>query len=35
MTRPRISVCMAAYNGERYIEEQLRSILGELSPRTK
>jgi len=32
MTRPRISVCMAAYNGERYIEEQLRSILGQLSP---
>jgi glycosyltransferase involved in cell wall biosynthesis len=26
-----VSVCMAAYNGERHIEEQLRSIL--TSPR--
>ncbi len=28
--RPRITVCMAAYNGSRYIEEQLRSILDQL-----
>lgn len=27
-----ISVCMASYNGEKYIEEQLRSILKQLSP---
>jgi glycosyltransferase involved in cell wall biosynthesis len=27
---PRISVCMAAYNGSLHIEEQIRSILGEL-----
>lgn len=27
-----ISVCLAAYNGERYIGEQLRSILGQLGP---
>jgi len=30
-SRPRISVCMATYNGERYIEEQLRSILAQLT----
>lgn len=29
--RPRISVCMAAYNGDQYIQEQLQSILGQLS----
>lgn len=29
--RPKISVCMAVYNGERYIAEQLRSILDQLS----
>jgi len=29
--RPRISVCMATYNGERYIEDQLRSILAQLT----
>ncbi len=28
--RPRISVCMAAYNGERYIVHQLESILEQL-----
>jgi glycosyltransferase involved in cell wall biosynthesis len=27
-----VSVCMAAYNGERYIEAQLRSILPQLKP---
>ena len=26
----KVSVCMAAYHGERYIEEQIRSILSEL-----
>ncbi len=26
-----ISVCMAVFNGERYVEEQLRSIIGQLS----
>ena len=26
-----ISVCMATYNGEKYIEEQLASILSQLS----
>jgi glycosyltransferase involved in cell wall biosynthesis len=30
-SRPRISVCMATYNGERYIEDQLASILVQLS----
>ncbi|MET1088095.1 MAG: glycosyltransferase [Arthrobacter sp.] len=30
MPRPRVSVCMAAYNGARHIEEQVRSILPEL-----
>jgi len=29
--RPRISVCMATYNGERYIAAQLQSILSQLS----
>jgi glycosyltransferase involved in cell wall biosynthesis len=28
--RPSVSVCMAAYNGERYIAEQLQSILSQL-----
>jgi glycosyltransferase involved in cell wall biosynthesis len=27
----RVSVCVASYNGERYIEEQLRTILAQLS----
>ncbi|BCW79276.1 alpha-L-Rha alpha-1,3-L-rhamnosyltransferase [Arthrobacter sp. NicSoilC5] len=31
-TRPRISVCMAAYNGARHISEQIDSILPELGP---
>lgn len=30
LTRPRISVCMAAYNGSLYIAEQILSILPEL-----
>lgn len=30
-TRPRISVCMAAYNGARFIEEQIATILPQLS----
>jgi glycosyltransferase involved in cell wall biosynthesis len=30
--RPKISVCIAAYQGERYIALQLRSILEQLSP---
>ncbi len=30
-SRPKISVCVAAYQGERYIALQLRSILGQLS----
>lgn len=29
--RPQISVCMATYNGERYIAAQLRSILNQLA----
>ncbi len=29
--RPRVSVCMAAYNGDQYIQEQLHSILCQLS----
>ncbi len=29
--KPRISVCMAAYNGERYIQEQINSILPQLT----
>ncbi len=28
----RVSVCLAAYDGERFIAEQVRSILGQLSP---
>ncbi|MFJ4037661.1 glycosyltransferase [Microbacterium sp. NPDC090007] len=28
--RPRVSVCMAAYNGARFIEEQIASILSQL-----
>ncbi|ACZ31581.1 glycosyl transferase family 2 [Xylanimonas cellulosilytica DSM 15894] len=32
MSSPEISVCMAAYNGARYIGEQLRSILDQLGP---
>lgn len=31
LTRPKISVCMAAHNGERYIVAQLRSIIPQLS----
>jgi glycosyltransferase involved in cell wall biosynthesis len=31
-SRPKISVCMAAYNGQRYILEQLRSIAPQLGP---
>lgn len=30
MKRIRVSVCMATYNGEKYIKEQLLSILGQL-----
>ncbi len=30
--RPKVSVCMAAYNGERHIEAQLRTILPQLGP---
>jgi glycosyltransferase involved in cell wall biosynthesis len=30
--QPRISVCIASYNGEQFIYEQLRSILAELGP---
>lgn len=29
---PKISVCMAVYNGEKYINEQVASILDQLSP---
>jgi glycosyltransferase involved in cell wall biosynthesis len=29
---PAVSVCMATYNGEKYLFEQLRSILGQLGP---
>lgn len=32
MSEIRVSVCMAAYNGERYIAEQVASILDELEP---
>jgi glycosyltransferase involved in cell wall biosynthesis len=28
--RPKVSVCMAAYNGEKYVEQQLQSILSQL-----
>ena len=31
MVQPTVSVCMASYNGERYIKEQLVSILSQLS----
>jgi glycosyltransferase involved in cell wall biosynthesis len=31
IVRPQVSVCMAAYNGDQYIQEQLQSILGQLS----
>ncbi len=31
-TRPKVSVCMAAYNSDRYIEEQIRSIIPQLQP---
>ena len=31
-TEPKISACMAAYNGEPYVEAQLRSILTQLKP---
>lgn len=31
-TRPRVSVALATYNGAAYIEDQLRSILDQLSP---
>ncbi|MUU72937.1 glycosyltransferase [Pseudarthrobacter sp. GA104] len=30
--KPRVSVCMAAYNGARHIEEQIDSILSEIGP---
>ena len=30
--QPRISVCMATYNGERFVEQQLKSILHQLGP---
>lgn len=30
-SRPKVSVCIASYQGERYISPQLRSILGQLS----
>ena len=32
LSRPKISVCMAAYQGEKYIAAQLQSILVQLSP---
>ncbi|PZR54348.1 glycosyltransferase family 2 protein [Xylanimonas oleitrophica] len=32
MTAPDVSVCMATYNGSRFVEEQLRSILAQLGP---
>ncbi len=32
MPTPNVSVCMAAYNGARFIEEQLASILDQLGP---
>ena len=32
MTSPRISVCMASYNGAELVEEQLTSILAQLGP---
>ena len=33
VARPVVSVCMASYNGSRYVGEQLRSILVQLDPR--
>lgn len=30
--QPRVSVCLASYNGEKFIREQMESILSELSP---
>jgi glycosyltransferase involved in cell wall biosynthesis len=30
--QPRVSVCLASHNGERFIREQMESILSELSP---
>jgi len=33
--RMKISVCMAVYNGSRYIREQVASILPQLGPTTK
>jgi glycosyltransferase involved in cell wall biosynthesis len=30
--RPRVSVCLATYDGARYVHEQLRSVLAELGP---
>lgn len=32
LDRPAVSVCMATYNGEAYVEEQLASILAQLAP---
>jgi len=31
-TGPKISVCMATYNGAKYVEAQLRSVLAQLGP---
>lgn len=31
-SRPKVSVCMAAYNGARFIEAQIASILSQLAP---
>ena len=32
VVQPRVSVCLASYNGEKFIREQMESILSELSP---
>lgn len=32
MTRPLVSIAMATYNGERYLEEQLQSIAQQTHP---
>jgi len=32
MSRPPVSVCLACYNGERYIAEQLQSVLQQMQP---
>lgn len=32
LSRPKVSVCMASYNGERYIGEQIASVLPQLEP---